>query len=465
MKHLVLSWIVVILLLCGCNTQQTNPTSVPESTDNDMVSNIETVENAPEEDRQTLCHILLLGQSLSLGYDASPCLPPADLEDTYMFRQVRTQDLGYALGITREEYQSDSGTYDVLFYDRLYPLAEKGGDGFTRYQWVQSTHGEYETPATGIAIGLHRAFQVKENCSTPWPLLFSAPGIGGTSIDQFLPGNPIFERTKADIQNGRRLATEHGMDYCVKAIVWIQGENDYLTPLEEYKGMLQSVVDEYSSLAAGITGQDEPPVFISYQTMGRKSYYPEVDQTPSLAQLYMAQFTDGFFLSSPCYSFELSNDRIHLTNVSSRDLGILLGHTLYEAIQGEYVLFVPSSVNVNGNLAELHFPFPIELSEKKLYTSHNRDKTLANKGFFCYNANGRQLDCSVLLTEDGLSLKILCNGDIYRITYGYDAAAPEGQRYTYGGMVCRADSISGVDGDIQLYMPIQNIYEKETPTG
>ena len=47
-----------------------------------------------------LCHIVLLGQSLSMGFATEHCLEPLKFKNAYMIKQVRTQDFVYIFGIT-----------------------------------------------------------------------------------------------------------------------------------------------------------------------------------------------------------------------------------------------------------------------------------------------------------------------------------------------------------------------------
>ena len=76
----------------------------------------------------TLYHILVLGQSLSIGYATLRTLPPIDVKDAYMFHRVRSQDFGYIFGITKDEYAADPDRWEGEFYRTLRPLCESGGD-------------------------------------------------------------------------------------------------------------------------------------------------------------------------------------------------------------------------------------------------------------------------------------------------------------------------------------------------
>lgn len=465
MKRILCLLFITTLFTVGCNAGQSDPSLITPIHDTPSFSDGDSEITAPEEaSRQTLCHILLLGQSLSMGFESSPCLPTANTDGAYMFRQIRTQDLGYLLGVSKEHYDTNPNKYNHLLYNRLYPLTEAGGYGFAHSQWLNSSDREYETPAAGIVQGLKNAFKINENRDTPWPILISAPGAGGTAIHDFFNPGDIWERAKLDMENGKRLAEEKGLDYCVMAIIWLQGEEDYATPVDTYSDTLVRMMNEYSSLAKNFSGQQTEPVFISYQTMGLQSYYPVVSQNPALAQYSTAQTEENYYLSTPLYSLNTSKDKIHLTAESSRNLGIYLGDTLYSALTGSYSLFSPSSVVVDGNKAILCFSEPVMMKADGLLSSHNMKKALEFNGFFCYSKNGQMLQNSIKISPDGLMVEITCSRDIYRICYGYDAYAHNTRQYTYGGILCRTTPLQGVNGPIYHYMPIQQIYEKDTPT-
>ena len=71
-----------------------------------------------------LCHIVLLGQSLSMGFATEHCLEPLKFKNAYMFKQVRTQDFGYIFGITKDEYNKNPERYEKEFYWALNPICE-----------------------------------------------------------------------------------------------------------------------------------------------------------------------------------------------------------------------------------------------------------------------------------------------------------------------------------------------------
>lgn len=318
----------------------------------------------PDGGENTLYHIILLGQSLSMGYSATGEVKPCKSERAFMFRQVRTQDLGYCLGISREEYNADPEKYDSMFYAGLKPLAETGGDGNPDTRWEDASRNEYETPASGVVSGLYNAYRRAGYDDIPYRVLVSAPGIGGTPMSDFGAGGKIYRRAEKDIENGKRLAAENGLDYRVLAFIWIQGEAEsYLSvPAVDYAKGLVSTRKLYTRLAKKVTGQEEMPEFVTYQTATVAVYNPTARQIAPLGQFAAAyDGKNGIALSAPCYQFEPAGDNVHLTGISSRNLGILLGQTLYERTHGQYRIFAPEKVTVSGRKAEITFPFRVAI--------------------------------------------------------------------------------------------------------
>ncbi|MBQ4575946.1 MAG: hypothetical protein IJA85_12255 [Clostridia bacterium] len=461
-KRTLTAFLALTLLLgaYGCNDIGYNQFT----SDTDTLSEEETYMNQAETpSANTLFHILVLGQSLSMGYATESCLPAIDCENAYMFSRVRTQDFGYIFGITKEEYAADPDRWESEFYAELKPLRETGGDGSTELRWETASILEYETPCSGIILGLNNAYRAAGMEGTPYKTLISAPGIGGTPISAYTPGGSIFERARKDVENGKRLADEKGWDYAVLAIVWIQGENNYLTDMKEYRNSLLTVRQDYIDMIRQITGQFGEIPFISYQTMAHNNYIGHATQNPALAQMSAAsEAQNHIYIGAPCYQFTMASDRVHLTNTASRDLGILLGHELYRVLQGDSRLFTPSQTIVNGNTATMSFDLDITLDADGVLSSHDLSVIRENSGFFCYDEEGNALSVTLTLDKSIRELTIEADGDIALIAYGFDPYAKENASYTYGGILRRADSVVGSTGKIGAYMPVQLLYQKIT---
>lgn len=404
-----------------------------------------------------LCHIVLLGQSLSMGFATEHCLEPLKFKNAYMFKQVRTQDFGYIFGITKDEYNKNPEKYEKEFYWALNPICETGGKGDNEKCWESASPNEYETPASGIAYGLWEAYKNNGYSEFPYKVLISAPGIGGTDIREYGVGSKIYERTKKDIENGKRLAEKQGLKYKVLAFVWMQGENNYNDTEEWYYSELIKTIKLYRELTVCVTGNSSEVPFVSYQTMGQKSYYPTVSQAPALAQFAIASDNENqFYLTATCYQFETYIDKIHMTAVSSRNIGILLGKTIYEMLNDEYKLFKPN-VYVDNNEAILKFPFDIKLNANGVFSSYDLPAISLNGGFFCYDTNGSLMNIDLEL-DNNRALKLHCNKAISKITYGYVASDNMYEQYTYGGILCTKKRFNAYGNAIEEYMPIQNLY-------
>lgn len=404
-----------------------------------------------------LYHIVLLGQSLSMGFATDHCLEPIRCKNVYMFKQVRTQDFGYIFGITKDEYNKNPEKYEKDFYSALNPICETGGKGDDDKCWESASPNEYETPASGIAYGLWEEYKSKGYSELPYNVLISASGIGGTDIREYGVGSKIYERTKKDIENGKRLADKQGLKYKVLAFVWMQGENNYNDTAEWYYSELMKIIKLYRELSVYINGKSSEIPFVSYQTMGQKSYYSTVSQAPALAQFAVASDVNNkFYLTAPCYQFETYIDKIHMTAISSRNIGILIGKTIYDVLNNKYKLFKPI-VCVGGNEAIIKFPFNIKLKADSALSSYDLSVISLNGGFFCYDINGSLMNVR-LETDNNRTLKLHCNRVIDKITYGFAASGNAYKQYTYGGIVCTEKNFNAYRNTIEEYMPIQNLY-------
>lgn len=413
-----------------------------------------------DANENTLYHILVLGQSLSMGYATGSPLPSIE-ENAYMFRRVRTQDFGYVFGIGRDEYYSNADQWDSQFYEKLLPLQETGGDGDASKAWESASPNEYETPCSGIVLGLNDAYRTAGGTGTPYSVLVSAPGIGGTPISSYAPASNIYDRAVKDIQNGKRLAEEQGLSYAVLAIVWVQGENNYGSASPEaYAAELLARKQEYTDMVRSITGQEGEIPFVTYQTMAQMSYYGHVTQHPALGQLSAVQQQADMAMSATCYQFATYNDRIHLTNISSRNMGILLGHALYRLLHNERRVLTPTEVISNGNIVTLRFDTAIALNADGVLASHDEEVIRKNGGFFCYNGEDQLLDITFSLSSDQKELTLTAAEPIASVSYGFDAFETDWPVYSYGGIVCDAQAVSGTTGDLHEYMPVQWILQR-----
>lgn len=236
----------------------------------------------------------------------------------------------------------------------------------------------------------------------------------------------------------------------------MQGENNYNDTAEWYYSELIKTIRLYRELAVCVTGNSSEIPFVSYQTMGQKSYYPIVSQVPALAQFSAAADSKNhFYLTAPCYQFEIYIDKIHMTAIPSRNIGILIGKTIYDVLNNEYRLFKPN-VYVDGNEAILKFPFDIRFNAGGALSSCDLSVISLNGGFFCYDTKGGLMN--VEIESDNKALKLHCNKAISKITYGYNASENVYEQYTYGGIVCTEKRFNAGGNAIEEYMPVQNLY-------
>jgi hypothetical protein len=411
-----------------------------------------------------LIHIILLGQSLSMGYNSGPCLNKVNTSKALMFKQVRTQDFGYIFNIDKSTYNANQEYYDNQFYSDVKGLLETGGNGSQASQWESASYNEYETPCSGIVEGLLNCYKNEGLSDIPFYTLCTASGIGGTPITSFDDdSDKIINRTQRDIISGYRLALSRGLTY-KPVFIWVQGENNAGFTKESIKTSLNTV---YTNLVQFLTdkglikGEYKVP-FISYQSEYNPSgYYTGGNQNNALAQFEMNQEKDWFYLAYPIYNLELASDKVHLTNVSSRLMGNSIGVSLYHIINGNFNTLKIVDAQLDGNTALLKFNRKITTDYEHLsrtgYTAEQNQTIQNNYGFFVFDSNGNEISISNISVVNGDSVKIVCASQPSEIRYGY---RQQTDNYTIGGII-REDKVYNSYGEINMYLyaPIQYIKE------
>ena len=143
---IILSAFIVLLTSCQ-NVKNTSDdlsneenVSMPStSKENDVESKVDKLDN-------TLYHIVVLGQSLSMGFATESSLKQPETSRAFMFKHVRTQDFGYEFGATREQYAANSKLYDKMMYEKLNFLKESGGVNlWNLYLWNENNQTQKYT--------------------------------------------------------------------------------------------------------------------------------------------------------------------------------------------------------------------------------------------------------------------------------------------------------------------------------
>lgn len=444
----LLSLTMMIPFLNGCDTKETTN----EKTTSEKPVKEELMEN-------TLYHVIVLGQSLSMGYATNSCLGVPDTKRAFMFTRVRTQDLGYFLGITKDEYKADPDKYDSQIYASMNPMKESGGVGDGEKRWEGATWNEYETPSSGVAEGLANAYRAAGEDDIPYDVLFSVPGVGGTAISEYFKDGRIYDRALKDVEYGKRLAKEKGYDgYKVLAVVWIQGESDVSMPKSDYEAKYKKMVSLYRKAIKKITEQKNEIPYITYQSQF-SSDWPVHSQQVALSQFELGSTEgNGIYISVPCYDKPFASDDLHMTNYGSRALGNGLGETLYRVLTDTYKPFSPSKVTVDKTNVTVKFDREIMLDYNSVNGAYDKELIKENGGFFCFDKKGNEIACTAKAGDDGSSVILTCEKEPAHIYYGFKDPKSD-DSYTLGGTVREKYQPKGYKkAAVNMYLPCQIIY-------
>ena len=408
-----------------------------------------------QSDYPFLLHILVLGQSLSMGYATGSALDKPNTKKAYMFKQVRSQDFGYIFNITKDVYNSEQDKYDSIFYKKSI-LKESGGNGYSSSKWEDASANEFETPCSGIVEGLVNMYKANGYEDIPFSVLCSAPGIGGTAISSFDDDtDKIVNRAKTDIQHGLILANDMNISYQL-AIVWIQGENNYSTEIDAYVNSLKLMYDNLIRFTSKL-GIDNAKVY-SYQTsVNPKSRYSTKSQKPALAQFKANELYNWFKLAYPIYNLKPANDFVHLTNVSSRALGLSIGKAIFHDMNGDFeTLKIIKCEKVNKTNLILKFNKSIVNDYQNLdrtgQSDEDNNSIQSNFGFYAFDINGLSVINSTIIKNN--EVHITCSSEPVKLIYG----AKSENGYTIGGTIRENITVDGYNNQkVYFYMPVQVI--------
>ncbi len=354
-----------------------------------MVAGFVSPAQSPVRTLASIMHVLVYGQSLSLGFNARPAFSAAPIDHALMFEGgVRPYDnsgdassiyaslkplqesttgasaggTGYISGATLTVSTKTSGTapFAVGQYlgmsgaaagTRIVSLGTGSGDVGTYEVSISQTVGSASAPRqllagpgaiTGggggqtISYSAARMFDQllqQENgismASLAQRQLFSASGQVGTAIAGISKGTPPFARLAADIGAGRSRSDSLGLSYAVGTVMMLEGESDYAegTSAADFKQKFRQFLADVRSEALAVTGVSRPIPLLTYQTATHRKYLREVPSI-ALAQLEMANQDDHIAMVAPTYMLGYHSDGVHLSNRGQLMLGAYFGIAL-----------------------------------------------------------------------------------------------------------------------------------------
>ncbi|QDI81679.1 sialate O-acetylesterase [Methylorubrum populi] len=393
----------------------------------------------------TYNHLLWYGQSLSIGQESWPAKSKDPTPDVLMY------------GGCVRAVAASSTTYDAVGTATLQPMIAV----------VQNTNGTImsdadvaalapgapnygESPAEGAARFARRLFlQSRGVAAAPdSKFVVSVAGVSGMTIAKLSKGaSPeYFNRLREAASKVKAASGAAGGTYGVAALFFMQGEADYyethLSKADYKAALLQLRNDFVADVSAGISGQSDPPVFITYQTGGA---YTEDGIAIGQAQYELSLENRGWYLAAPSYA--VPDKGGHLGPNDSRWLGIQMGKVWHEVVvrRRGWRPTSPLQATWRGTtvLVDFHVPSP-PLQFRPVYNGQTATSYLT-KGFTVTDASGL-----VPITEVSIA------GDaVVRITCARTLVAPVtvsyGQKSVHNGNGNLCDSDPTTSADVYSY--------------
>ena len=193
-------------------------------------------------------------------------------------------------------------------------------------------------------------------------------GQGTTALAHLSKGTPPYERFVADIKRACTYVREHGGQFVVPAICWMQGESDLEDyPGTDFKALLQQYCADINRDVKAITGQAEPLKIICYQpnSVSRAKGFrennfvcPETEVPQSFVELLRVD--TAFWASGPTYPYNFAREAIHIDGIGQKRLGTLAGYTVLSMLhQGQRQRgLIPLSTEAVDSTLVIHMNVP-----------------------------------------------------------------------------------------------------------
>lgn len=311
-------------------------------------------------------HILMFGQSLSTSNEGWPVLSKIAVDGNLMWGMSTRPNGRYVANFTpignsllnplKAVVQSDDGSA-ILTDAQVAALAPGAGN-----------EGEgAEVAMTNFA----RKQFLQHHCLAADPsrlFVTSSCGVSGRTVEQLSKGaNPEFYLRLVQAARGvKNIANTEGATYCIPAIVWMQGEFNYIsdrggnTTKASYKAQLlaQSALWK-ADIVQAIADQTAPPAIITYQT-GASFTRDDNDLSIGMAQWELSQEQPNWYMASPYYPY--TDKSGHLDPNGYRWLGHQLGKVFHRVVTlgQKWKPLSPSNVTISGTevLIDFHVPCP-----------------------------------------------------------------------------------------------------------
>lgn len=275
--------------------------------------------------------VIMLGQSLSTGYEGHPALTG-----------VESRLGNLMLGDATRPARRGSNAFDPLNNSNLNPLKAvvQSADGQTLLTAQQvaalapGAPNEGESPIVSAVNYLKHLWLDHVGKETDPDTVFIASdcGVAGRSIEQLRQNHWNMFTQAVDKQ--KAAADAAGKTFNIPILFFMQGEWNYsanggTSDKDAYKALLKKYRQDAVDYVISVTGQLKPPAFIMYQTGA--NYTGADDQlTIGRAQWEVAQEVPGCYLATTIY--EQTDKNGHLQPNGYRSTGVNLGWAAFQTV-------------------------------------------------------------------------------------------------------------------------------------
>jgi hypothetical protein len=298
-------------------------------------------------------HLLVTGQSNSVGFAAAPALTTTQPATSLMFDT----------GVITARRCDDDGCSEYAKPGKLVPLVE--GDTYFDYP--------VETVASGFANGAQKLV------GPPRQLLVSIHGRSGNSYACLRKGGcdfyggrgyvGAFDEALSQVADAKALAASQGVDYAVRAVAVIHGESDHYAPpfpldgtdgapqaIKTYADALVEWQRDYDAAIRAATGQSSPVVMLVSQ-MSNWNDRSE-SEIPGRQLEAHVRASRKVVLIGPTYMLPFAGDCIHFTNHGERQLGEYFAKAYAKTLAGGFEPVRPLGATIADDTITIKFAVP-----------------------------------------------------------------------------------------------------------
>ncbi len=353
-------------------------------------------------------HFIIYGQSLAEGYQSYPSITSEPVPNNYMIGS----------NVCINNGNRNFNQIAPLFSS---PTPDDVERNFTR-SWTDAS--KCENSVVGAAN------HIQNKLTQPISILATSCATGGKTIEELSKHSqrsPYYYHRDfiKSISSAASFIKRNNYNIECPAIFWMQGEQNYsrnqpglitlngsTTDKSEYKNLMLTLKNDMQSDIMSLYGQQEKPLFITYQVGGK--YIKGFEQNIAMAQLEASNQEADIICAGPVYLMT-DRDAGHLDPNGYRWFGEMLAKVFYKTyIEKEtFTPLQPSKITKeNNHTLRIDYLVPCKpLVLDTLLVAFEKDF-----GFAIKNDGSLVNINSVTLHENGESVLISCfdelNGDI-----------------------------------------------------